>query len=593
MGEPSVGIRQSERPLEERLDSWKAIAVYLDRDVTTVQRWEKREGMPVHRHLHDKRGSVYAISSELDAWRQSRRSALEEDELPVERVSAPGSGQDARIRPDRKRWVILGVVAAVIGVAVLAFFVWRSHQQKASKPKIESLAVLPLKNLSGDPSQDYLADGMTEALIGRLAGIRKLRVISHTSVMRFKNPQVSVPEIAQALGVDAIVEGSVVREGNRVRVTAQLIRGSTDEHFWSETYDREFQDVLALESELAQAISEKVEVTLTGEERQRLSATRPVAPEVYENYLKGQFALNKSTSRAGVEEGIGYFEEAIKRDSTFAPAYLGLADANFEQSSIFIGDPPEETRRQARIAVQKALELDPDLAAAHIRLANLEQEQWRWTEAEGEYRRALELSPNDAEAHAGLAFWYLSEGRTDEALSWAQRGRELDPFTVTGIDIGWILFQSHRYDDAVREFRSVLEIQPDDVSALWFLGFALIAKNQAGEAIPPLEKALSASNRSPGIIGVLTRAYAHAGRRGDALRLLAELKERRKKGYVPAGAFLNAYLGLGDNEAAMASLEQAYNEQSPILQYLKTHPYFDPLRSDPRFADMVHRVGLD
>jgi pentatricopeptide repeat protein len=490
-----------------------------------------------------------------------------------------------------RRWLPAAGVA-LVGLLVIAYVTSRGRTEHSARPKIKSLAVLPLKNLSGDPTQEYLADGMTEALIGRLAGIHDLRVISHTSVIRFKDPQVSVPEIARTLGVDAIVEGSVMREGNRIRVTAQLIRGATDDHFWSETYDRELRDVLALQSDLAQSIAQKVQATVTGEEQKSLTSVRSIAPEVYESYLKGRFAVNKGNSKADIEEGIGYFEDALKKDPTFAPAYVGLAYASSALGTVFIGDPPEETRPKVISAARKALELDPSIAEAHVLLAGTEQEQWQWAEAEGEYRRALELNPSDAAAHNGLAQWLLCMGRTEEALAWAQRGRELDPLSFSSSSIGWILFQSHRYDEAIHELRSVLAVQADDAGALLVLGFALIANNQPGDAIPVLEKAASLSNRSPAVIGVLMRAYAHAGRRSDALRLLDELKNRKKTTYVPAGAFVHAYLGLGDNEQAFVWLEEAYKEQSNILQFLKVHPYFDPLRADPRFADLVRRVGL-
>jgi len=490
------------------------------------------------------------------------------------------------------RWRAVSVALAVAGLLAITYATFRRRSEPVAQPKIRSLAVLPLKNLSADPSQQYLAEGMTEALIGRLSAIHDLRVISHTSIIRFKDPQVSVPEIARTLGVDAIVEGSVMREGNRIRVTAQLIRGTTDEHFWSETYDREFQDALTLQSELAQTIAEKVQVTVTGEERKRLTAARPIAPEVYESYLKGRSALNKRNSKAEVKEGMGYFEDALKKDPTFAPAYVGLAEAYDALGTVFIGDPPEETRPKVISAARKALELDPSLAEAHVLLAGTEQEHWQWVEAEAEYRRALELNPGDAAAHNGLAQWLLCQGRTEEALAWARRSRELDPLSFSGAIIGWILFVSHRYEEAIHEYRSVLAVQPVDATALSELGFALIANNQPGDAIPVLERAASVSNRSPAVIGVLIRAYAHGGRRGDALRLLAELKERRKAGYVPAGAFVLAYLGLGENDQAFAWLERAYNEQSNILQFLKVHPFFDPIRADPRFADLVRRVGL-
>jgi TolB-like protein/Tfp pilus assembly protein PilF len=595
MGEPSAGTPPSEKPPEDRLDSWKEIAAYLNRDVTTVQRWEKRERMPVHRHLHDKRGSVYALGPELDEWLQSRRQLLAEEQ--DEKEQKPGApleveGDRRRVTLRLRRWLAIAGVS-LLGLLAAAYIISGVRSGNAVRPKIRSLAVLPLENLSGDPTQEYLGDGMTDALIDRLSRMHNLRVISRTSVMRFKNPQISVPEIARMLHVDAIVEGSVMRQDNRIRVTAQLIRGATDEHFWSETYDRELRDVFAVQSELAQSIAQKVQVTATGEEHQRLTAARSVAPEVYESYLKGRFAYDKSNGRARIEESIGYFDRAIKMDPTFAPAYVGLANAFSELGTVFIGDPPEETRPKVISAARKALELEPDLAEAHVLLAHVQQEQFHWADAEAEYRRALELNPNDADAHAGLALWLLSSGRTDEAVAWAQRGRELDPLAVSGGNIGWILFQSHRYNESIHELRSTLAVQPDDASALLYLGFALVANNQPGDAIPVLEKAISVSKGSPAATGVLIRAYSHAGRRTDAVRLLAELKKHRRAGYVPAGAFVNAYLGLGENDQAFAWLEQAYKEQSNILQFLKVHPFFDPIRSDPRFANLVRRTGPD
>jgi TolB-like protein len=592
MGQPSYEIPPVEKPLEKRLDSWKEIAAYLNRDVTTVQRWEKREGMPVHRHVHDKRGSVYARTEELDGWIRSRRSRVsdseEKPEAELEPVASVGPGAMA---PRKARLWLALAAGLCICLAVGGWLVFRHRANVAPAPRIRSLAVLPLRNLSGDPTQEYLADGMTEALIGRLSNIHDLRVISHTSVIRFKNPQLSTPEIARTLGVDALVEGSVIKDGDRIRVTAQLIRGATDEHFWSETYDRELRDALTLESELAQSIAEKVEVTVTGEEHRRLSSARSVSPEVYESYLKGRFALGLE-NRAAVEQSIPYFEDALNRDATFAPAYLGLAEAYTTLGTVVAGVPPEATRPKVMSFARKALAIDPDLVEAHVMLANVLQEEWHWTEAEAEYRRALELNPNNAKAHQWFALWLLCRGRTDEAVASIERARALDPVGVSGGSVAWILFQSHRYDDAIRESSSALAVQPNNVGDLTGLGFALIANNRPADAIPGLEKAVSLSPGSPAAVGVLIRAYAHAGRRSDAIRLLAELKQRRKAGYIPAGAFVNAYLGLGDNEQAFYWLEQAYKEQSNILQFLKTHPYFDPIRGDPRFADLVRRVGL-
>jgi TolB-like protein len=487
-------------------------------------------------------------------------------------------------------WLVLGCVAALALMAATSVML-RSHTGHTSQTKIRSLAVLPLNNLSGDSSQEYLADEMTEELCGRLAGIHDLRVISRTSVMRFKGTRLSAPEIARMLGVDALVEGSVIRQGNRIRVHAQLIRASTDEHLWADEYDGELGDVLALESEVAQSIARRVEVKVTGEERARLIAAHHVSPEVYESYLKAENEFSKSSSRAGFEQSIAYFEETIGKDANFAPAYVGLAKTYERLGSVPIGGPPKETHPKMMSAARKAIELDPDLAEPHVLLAAVYQKQWQWSDAEAEFKRALELNSNDAGAHVGYAKWLMCQGRTDEALAWAQRARDLDPLGAAndllgfpGITKGWILFHARHYDEAIRELRS-------DAPDHWYLGMALIANGQPDEAITVLEKALG-PDRNPAVMGGLVRAYAHARRRKEALRLVDELKRRQQTGYVAAAPFVNAYLGLDDNEQALAWLERAYQEQSNILQLIKVHPYFDPLHGDPRFVDLVHRVGL-
>jgi TolB-like protein/DNA-binding winged helix-turn-helix (wHTH) protein/Flp pilus assembly protein TadD len=494
--------------------------------------------------------------------------------------------------PSMRLRVLAG--AAVIALFAVAFVWIRSGIVKGTRrPAIKSLAVLPLKNLSGDPTQEYLADGMTEELIGRLAGIHDLRVISRTSVMQFKDTRMSAPEIAKKLQVDALVEGSVIREGSTIRVHAQLIRAATDEHFWSESYDRNMRDVLALQSDVAQAIARKVEVTVSGDEHNRLAAVHPVSPDVYENYLRGRFALARSNRRTNAEEGIAYFNEAIRKDPTFAPSYMGLANAYSAVGTVFMGGVAKEQRPRAIAAARKALELDPELVEAHVLLGDMAQEQWRWAEAEAEYRRALELSPNNAEAHSAFAMWLAIQGRTEEAVTSCRRARELDPLAISGSELAWMLFYARRYDDAVQELRSVLAVTPDDAFALWILGFTLIANHHPDEAVPVLEKGVAASDRSPAIVGLLVHAYAQAGRRADALRLLEELKRRKRTGYVPAAAFVKAYLGLGEYDQTFFWLEEGYKEQSNLLQFLKVHPIFDPVRNDPRFADLVRRVGLD
>jgi TolB-like protein/tetratricopeptide (TPR) repeat protein len=569
-----------------RLESWKEIAVYLGRDVTTVRRWEKREGLPVHRLHHSRLGSVYAYTTELDAWRDERAPAVASDAPDEQHVAAAVRGR-AHAR----------AAAALAALALLAAgLIWLVREPSTILPAsasggIRSLAVLPLQNFSGNPEQDYLSDGMTEALIARLSSIHGLRVISRTSAMQFKGTRKSVPAIGKELNVDAVIEGSVLRSGDKIRISVQLIRADTDEHLWSGTYDRELQDVLALQSDVTQGIAGHIESAITGTKRGPPVAPRAVAPEVYEAYLKGRFALNKN-SRAGLEEALRHFQAAVDTDGTFAPAYAGLAATYSALGLVFYGEPPGETRPKTVVAARKALELDPDLAEARALLANALQKDWHWAEAEVEYRRAIELSPSDANAHAGLADWLLCQGRTDEALASARRAQELDPQAFDGGQVGWILFQARRYDEAIRVLRAALTREPKDPMTLWFLGFALIGTEHFDEAIATLEKAASLSDRSPAVLGVLVRAYARGGRRTEALRVLDELHRRRQRGYVPPAAFLQAYLGLGDTEKAFAWLERAAEERSNIVQFLKVEPFFDLIRGDPRFAEFLRRANF-
>ena len=578
---PKIGADAQGR----RLESWKEIATYLGRDVTTVRRWEKREGLPVHRLYHSKLGSVYAYTAELDAWRNER--------VP----EATASGMGANRAPETGKRFRRVMTLAVVGLALAggSAWLWRQRSAKlaasAASSQISSVAVLPLQNLSGNPAQDYLADGVTEALIGQLSTIQGLRVISRTSSMQFKGTRSSVPEIARKLKVRAVVEGSVIRSGDRIRITAQLIQGETDVHLWSGTFDRELRDVLELQSDVAQAIARQIEVTITGQEGNKLAAVRAVSPEVYDSYLKGRFELHKNT-RAGLEEALRHFQAALRADPTFAPANAGLAAAYTALGTVFFGASPLEVRPKVLAAAKKALELDPDLVEAHVLFANALQEEWKWAEAEAEYKQAIALSPSNAGALDSFAKWLLCQGRTEESLASARRAQELDPLAFNGVQTGWILFHARRYEEAIRELRTAVTIEPQNPWALWYLGFALTGAEQFDEAIRVLEKVTSMSNRNSAVLGVLVRAYARGGRRAEALRVLDELHRRRQKGYVPPAAFLNAYLGLGDTEQAFEWLRRAAEEKSNMMQFLKVHPFFDSIRGDPRFAEFLRRANF-
>ena len=585
------------QPLEKspvRLDSWKEIAAYLDRDVTTVQRWEKREGMPVHRHLHDKRGSVYALSSELDAWRHARKLPLEEG---GERDSAAeAAAEPVQPRPAVRRmsgWLVLGSGVAVLALLTLAYVIARSRGGDAHTSRIRSLAVLPLQNLSGDPSQDYFADGMTEELIGRLARIPGLRVISRTSSMHFKNTQLSVPEIGKMLGVDAIVEGSVVREGDQVRVHAQLIRAATDEHIWAGEYQREYGSILELQEESTRSIVEQLALNLTPEDRARLAAIRPVDPEAYEDYLKGRYYFNQRTGDA-LHKSITSFQQAIARDSGYAPSYSGLAQA-YAMLGFRGGLPSQDALSHAKAAALRAVELDESLAEPHVSLAFIaETYEWDWATAEREYQRALELNPGDARAHNWYAGYLTYTGQFASGISEAERARDLDPLSLPiNNALAGRLLAGGRYDDALRQVQATLELDSHFAPAHQTLGWVYLRVGKQHEAVQEFETALKLSGSGDTDLQLdLGFADAVSGKRDEARRILASLEKLNEQGLVPSGSVAVLLGALGEPNEAFGYLERAYRERDPQLTYVKVGRRFEPLRKDPRFEQLVRRVGL-
>lgn len=592
-GEPLPGTDTPERMPQERLDSWKEIAAYLNRDVTTVQRWEKREGMPVHRHQHDKRGSVYALSSELDVWRQTRNLCLEEEqgkdpaEAMAEAVPSPPPVRRSR------GWLVLGAGLAVLALLTFAYLVARNHSGGARTTKITSLAVLPFQNLSGNPSQDYFADGMTEELIGQLSRIPGLRVISRTSSMRFKTTQLSVPEIARTLGVNAIVEGSVLREGRQVRVHTQLIRAATDEHLWAGEYQREYSSILEIQEELTRSIVEQIELNLTPRDRARVATVRPVDPEAYEDYLKGRYYFNQRTEDA-LNKSIASFQQAIARDPGYAPSYSGLAEA-YTMLGFRGGVQSKDALSHAKAAALKAVELDDTLAEPHASLAFIaETHEWDWAAAEREYQRALELNPGDAQAHNWYAGYLTYTGRFDAGIAEARRARELDPLSLAiNNALAGRLLAGGRYDEAFRQAQQTLELDAHFAPAHQTLGWVYLHMGKQREALREFETALKLSGTEDTDLEVdLGFAYAVSGKRGEARRILANLKNLNEQGVVPPGSVGILLAALGKPNEAFVWLEKAYQERDPQLTYLKAGRRFEPLRRDPRFEQLVRRVGL-
>jgi TolB-like protein/DNA-binding winged helix-turn-helix (wHTH) protein/Tfp pilus assembly protein PilF len=489
--------------------------------------------------------------------------------------------------------VLLGT-AAVLVLITLAFVLNRGRSKPASQPAIKSLAVLPLKNLSGDATQDYLADGLTEALIGRLSRIHDLRVISRTSVMGFKDTRVSVPEIAKALHVDAIVEGSLIREGTRVRVTVQMIRGATDEHIWAEEYEQEYRSILALTEEVARTIAQQIKIRLTPQEQVGLAGERAVDPEVHESYLKGRYYFNQRTEDS-LNRSIAYFQQAIAKDPSYALAYCGLADA-YAVLGFRGGVPSKEALSQAKAAALKAIELNDALGEPHASLAFIaETHEWDWATAEREYKRALELNPGDARAHHWYAGYLMYVGRFEEGIAEAKRARDLDPLSLpVNNALAGRLLVAGRVDDALKQIRETLEMDPHFAPAHQTLGWAYLNKGKHKEAIQEFQQALQLSGTDDNDIMLdLGFAYAAAGNRVEARKILAELKKRHQLGLVPSGSIAILYGALGEPNEAFAWLEKAYRERDPELTYLKVPGRrFEPLRHDARFQELVHRVGL-
>jgi len=484
------------------------------------------------------------------------------------------------------------ISALVLVVLIASLAAWKLHSWNRPSHVIRSLAVLPLESLSSDASQDYFADGMTDELISDLGQISALRVISRTSVMAYKHARKPLPQIARELNVDAIVEGTVLRSGDQVRITAQLIEASADNHLWSHSYEGDLRDTLALQNKVARAVADQIRINLNPQEQAALKNVKVVNAEAYESYLKGRYFWNKRTAD-GLKIALAYFDQAIAEDSKFAQAYSGLAD-----TYALLGDwqyavmTPKEALPKAKAAAIKALELDSALGEAHNSLAFcLDGFDWDFDPAEKEFRRAIELNPSYATAHHWYA-WHLSLfGRYDEAIAEMRKAENLDPLSfIINADLAELLLLAHYYDDSIQQSRKTIEMDPNFALAHNQLGQAYLQKQMRDEAVAELRKAVQLSGSSPTCIANLARAYAVFGERSEALKLLSDLKNRSNRGHSYAPEIAMIYVALRDRDQAMNWLEKGYEGRfNPgVLQ----RPGFDPLRSDPRFEDLLRRIGL-
>lgn len=511
---------------------------------------------------------------------------VEEEELAQRRKGAT----EENARPSRVFRYALLIVVPLLFVA-LAFALYR---REPPRPRMSSIMVLPLENISGNSAEEYFADGMTDALIGDLAKISGLHVISRTSSMHYKGTKKSLPEIAREINVDAIVEGTVQRSGDRVVVRTQLIHAPTDRHLWVGDYTRDVRDVLDLQSEIARAVAQEVRIQMTPDEQARFASRRPVKPKAYDDYLHGRYLYWNKRTEENLNKAIALFQSAIKEDESYASAYVGLADCYNALGAVQVASmPPREARRQAEEAATKALQLDSGLGEAYSALGYVKHFNWDWTAAEQNHKRAIELNPSYANAHNFYASYLMSRGRIDESIAASNRARELDPFSLSiSAQRGFLFENARRYDEAIEQLRNVIAMDSNHYQALWILGHTYAANKQFDEAVAAAEKAVAVSERTPGALGILGLAYGLAGRKAEATKILNELLELNKSRYVTPAAFVNVYIGLEDKEQAFVWLEKAYQERSNYVAYLKVFPLLDPIRSDRRFEDLIHRIGL-
>ena len=481
----------------------------------------------------------------------------------------------------------LAIIAIVAGV-VLA----RRFYLAAPGKQIDSIAVLPFENLSHDAEQEYFSDGMTDALLTDLSKIGALRVISRTSTMRYKHSNRSLPEIARELNVSGIVEGSVMRSGNRVRITAELIQASNDQHVWAETYERDLGDVLKLQSELAQTIAKEVRVQLTPEQKISFASAARVNPEAYEAYLRGR-SLDDGTFQ-GITQAQRYFEEAIRKDSNFALGYAGLGDSYLELGGFRL-IPPRDAYLRGKEAIHKTLQLDQTLPEAHASLGFLNwQYDWKWPTAEKEYRYAIALKPNSSDTHAALA-WYLAwEGKRNEALAEVAKAHTLDPANpFTFLNEAGVYYHVRDYNALLDVSRKSIMLNPDCWLCHYYVAVGYDGLNRPLQAIPEYQRAAELSQDDQDTMAGLAHGFASAGQKTNAEKVLRQLEEKAKHSYVSPYMLATMYAGLGDRNRAFELLERAYLERSPDLSYfIRADLRIDRLRSDPRLADLLRRIGL-
>lgn len=501
-----------------------------------------------------------------------------------------GSPVQPSALPPSRKWALRPalVVGAVATLSLLVLLGWSySRRTSSTDNQIHSLAVLPLHNLSGDTDQEYFSRGMTDELITDLAKINQIRVTSHTSVLRYKDSNRPLPEIARELGVDALIEGSVMRSGDRVRITAQLIDARTDQHIWAESYERDFRDVLTLQNDVAQQIATKVGVNLTTREQARLANNRGVDPVAHEAYLKGNFYWNRLTC-AGLEKGLESFQLAITRDPNFARAYLGVADTYFTLLDWGCWPPKDDTFAKIQGALRKALELDPDLATAHLLLAKIAfRHDFDWPKAEREYVQTVALDPNVG--HDEYAIFLVSMGRQEQGLAEIRKALELDPTSeVTNMVATYVFYLAHQFDQAIAQGKKTLELFPNSAATYHWMGEAYEAKDMNDESIDAYLKAKLYGGQTAEEVAPFRDAYQKSGMLGY---WQAQLVSKRTKALGPCWKII-VYRHFREKEETLQLLDWSVQNRCTGLQTMKVDPVYDHIRDDPRFQQLLARLQL-
>lgn len=481
-----------------------------------------------------------------------------------------------------RRWllpILLGVGAALLFGVLLRFALPRPRA-------IQSLAVLPFRTLGAGAAEEYFTDGMTDAVTTELAKVGVPKVISETSVAQFKDTKESVPEIARALSVDAIVEGAVLREGDEVRITVQLIRADTDRHVWAESYERPVKDILALQNEVALGVARAIKLKLSSSGAAQQTSPKPINAQAYEAYLKGRYFMQKRDPSA--LRAKDYFEQAIQLDPGYAPAYAGLSDF------YVLSMPPKLALPKAKEYTQKALQLDPNLADGHISLAYIYfYDDWDWNAAGEEFQRAISLAPGLAESHRWYAVYLAAMGRMAEAMGEAQRALELDPLSISALHGSAVAAVcAGQYDRTIEEGRKIIELDPNDPRAYLDMGLGHLQKRMYHEALQDTEKALDLSHHDPFVLAIAANVYGRLGNMEQADKLVEEMRAVSQKGFVPPFYFATAFVGMGKQKEAMEALEKGYKAHDPEMVGLNSAAWFEPLRSDPRFQDLLQRMNF-